>query len=123
MNNKQFKNQFLELVEMEIGELDVDAKLNLLKRYIFEIELSQEWDKCNSGTSWSDDQLRIVFSFPQSRENCLKLARAFNRGYGSIEQIYRWAVISDKEISEGHQADNKFIANIKKIAKESNWRV
>lgn len=53
--------------------------------------------------------------------NCLKYAKLFNRGYGRIEQIYRWASTSDKEV-ERKRPDDVFIAQIKRIAKQIVWR-
>ena len=49
------------------------------------------------------------------------LAKAFRRGYGSIEQIFRWAAEDEKIINE-KRPDDKFIKQIKKIAKEVGWR-
>jgi hypothetical protein len=37
-----------------------------------------------------------VLSYAQTKENCLKHARGFNRGYRVIEQIYRWAATSGR---------------------------
>lgn len=51
----------------------------------------------------------------------LKHARAFNRGYGAIEQIYRWAATSDAEVKRKRCSD-EFIAQIKRVAKQLGWR-
>lgn len=52
---------------------------------------------------------------------CVKHAKAFGRGYGALEQIYRWAATTDPEIKRLRPND-KFIAQIKRIAKELGWR-
>jgi hypothetical protein len=42
----------------------------------------------------------------------MKYARLFNRGYGSIEQIYRWSTTPYKELSDERKEDS-FIKQIK----------
>lgn len=44
-----------------------------------------------------------------------------NRGYGSIEQIYRWSTTSPIEMSDERKEDS-FICQIKKVAKELGLR-
>ena len=56
-----------------------------------------------------------------TKSNCLKYAKLFNRGYGSIEQIYRWATTPNKKMSEERKEDS-FINQIKKVAKEIGFR-
>ena len=53
--------------------------------------------------------------------NLQKYARLFKRGYGSIEQIYRWSTTSKIEMSDARQEDS-FILQIKKVAKELGLR-
>lgn len=79
------------------------------------------WDESNKGGSWTDDEIRVVLSESPTQENCVKFAKAFNRGYGSVEQIYRWAATSDKEVKR-KRPDDKFIAQIKRVAKQIGWR-
>ena len=43
------------------------------------------------------------------------LARAFRRGYGSIEQIFRWAATSDPEVA-AKRPDDAFVQQIKRVA-------
>lgn len=45
----------------------------------------------------------------------------FKRGYGSIEQIYRWSTTSPIEMSDERKKDS-FICQIKKVAKELGLR-
>ena len=52
-----------------------------------------------------------------TKDNCVKHAKAFGRGYGALEQIYRWAATNGPEIKRLRPND-KFIAQIKRIAKE-----
>ena len=41
-----------------------------------------------------------------TKSNCLKYDKLFNRGYGSIEQIYRCATTPNKKISEERKEDS-----------------
>lgn len=47
--------------------------------------------------------------------------RLFKRGYGSIEQIYRWSVTTTKEMTDERKRDS-FILQVKRIAKELGIR-
>ena len=66
--------------------------------------------------------MRVVLSFAPTKENCLLLARAFKRGYGSIEQIFRWATTDLKNINNSEGKTDAFILQVKKIYKEMGWR-
>ena len=48
-------------------------------------------------------------------------SRLFKRGYGSIEQIYRWSVTTTKEMTDERKSDS-FILQVKRIAKELGIR-
>jgi hypothetical protein len=39
---------------------------------------------------WQFWQVEVVLTMSPTKENSIFLAHAFKRGYGSIEQIYRW---------------------------------
>lgn len=123
MKKKQLKESFLDLINESIEDLSLEEKVKLIKGYLFEVEKKQEYKEVNKGNEWTDEELKVIFSLTPSKENCLKLAKAFGRGYGSIEQIYRWAATSDKDITNSPQSENKFISQIKRISKECGWRV
>lgn len=74
------------------------------------------------GEPWTDDELKVILSFAPTKENCLLLAKAFKRGYGSIEQIFRWATTDIKIIQQTIRKDDAFILQIKRIYKEMGWR-
>ena len=65
--------------------------------------------------------LRVVLSDAPTKENCLKHARGFGRGYGSIEQIYRWAASSEDAIA-AKRPDDSFVKQIKRVSKQLGWR-
>lgn len=94
----------------------------LLQDYVFEKQLQEKWDQSNKGKPWTDDELKVILSFAPTKENCLLLARAFKRGYGSIEQIFRWATTDSNTIENSIRKDDAFIAQIKRIYKELGWR-
>jgi hypothetical protein len=88
---------------------------------IREVEVEHGWKSDRKGQPWTDDELRVVLSDAPTKENCLKHARGFARGYGAIEQIYRWAATTDAEVKR-KRPDDEFIAQIKRIAKQLGWR-
>ena len=110
--------EVFELLDNAIG---IDDR-KYLKEYIFEKAQQDTWDQSNKGKPWTDDELKVVLSFAPTKENCLLLARAFKRGYGSVEQIFRWATTDIKTIKEGERKDDSFIMQIKRIYKELGWR-
>ena len=66
-------------------------------------------------------QLKIILSDAPSVQNCMKYAILFKRGYGSIEQIYRWSTTQNQDLSERRKEDS-FIQQIKRVAKELGLR-
>nr|WGD62716.1 hypothetical protein P5648_21435 [Bacillus subtilis]WGD75904.1 hypothetical protein P5631_22085 [Bacillus subtilis] len=123
MKKSEFKDKVFELLDYEVEGLDLNEKLNLVRAYLIEKEKDTEYDDSNKGKEWSDDELRIVLSFSPTKANCLFLAKAFKRGYGSIEQIFRWATTSDRVISDKGRTEDKFIQQVKRVSKEVGWRV
>lgn len=69
----------------------------------------------------SDCIVEYTSNREDKRFNCIKYARLFKRGYGSIEQIYRWSTTSPIEMSDERKKDS-FICQIKKVAKELGLR-
>ena len=112
------RSEFFE----SLDELTVENKIKLMHDYLFELELKQEYDQSNKGKPWSDDELKVILSFAPTKENCLLLARAFKRGYGSIEQIFRWATTDLKTINSTQRKDDSFVQQVKRIYKELGWR-
>ena len=84
--------------------------------------MQENWDQSNKGKPWTDDELKVILSFAPTKEHCLLLARAFKRGYGSIEQIFRWATTDSATINNSVRKDDAFITQIKRIYKELGWR-
>lgn len=112
------KNELFETLDC----LDIDNKEGLLKEYTFNKEKNQNFDQSNKGKPWTDDELKVILSFAPTKENCLLLAKAFKRGYGSIEQIFRWATTDMKTIKNSERKDDSFVLQVKRIYKELGWR-
>ena len=90
--------------------------------YLFEKAKIGEYEQSNKGNPWTDDELKVILSFAPTKNNCLLLAKAFKRGYGSIEQIFRWATTDSKRIEEAGRLEDAFVQQVKRIAKELGWR-
>lgn len=112
------KNELFETLDC----LDIDNKERLLKEYTFNKEKNQNFDQSNKGKPWTDDELKVILSFAPTKENCLLLAKAFKRGYGSIEQIFRWATTDMKTIKDSERQDDSFVLQVKRIYTELGWR-
>ena len=121
MKRKEFKEKIKELLDFEVDSISWSEKVSIVKQVIVEVEIERGFDTSNKGSSWTDDELRTVLRMAPTKENCLLLAKSFRRGYGSIEQIFRWASEDQKTIDQ-KRPDDTFIKQIKKIAKEVGWR-
>lgn len=65
--------------------------------------------------------MKIILADAPTKENCVKYARLFKRGYGSIEQIYRWSVTPKKDMTDERKEDS-FVQQVKRVAKELGIR-
>jgi hypothetical protein len=121
MTKNEFKEQLEALLTADIQGLSAHDKVILAKKVLFKFLKDAGHSEDNKGKPWSDDELRIVLAVAPTHENILKLARAFKRGYGSIEQIFRWAGQSENSIKSA-RSDDAFIQQIRRIRKEIGWR-
>ena len=123
MTKSEFKQAVYELFDAEVESMPYEEKVKYIEKLIFDYQRDRDEQriKPNSGKPWSDEQLRVVLDSAPTVENCVKYARIFGRGYGSIEQIYRWAATSQKDIKEKREED-AFIQQIKRICKELGRR-
>jgi hypothetical protein len=120
MSVQEIKARFQAFIN-EYQPIDPYELRRIFSEAIREWEIERGWEDTKKGEPWTDDQLRAILSDAPTKENCLKHARAYNRGYGAIEQIYRWAATSDREIRRKRPND-AFLAQIKRIAKQLAWR-
>jgi len=124
MNKTEYKQNFYELMDTPVDGFTMLDKIELIRKLLvdYQKDHQDELDTSNKGKPWSDEQLEIILSAAPTRENCAWFARLFKRGYGSIEQIYRWAATDAKSI-EGKGRDNDaFVQQVKKIAKKVGSR-
>lgn len=117
MKKSEFKSRFSELLNNNIDNLKYEDKIFFIKKLLTEYEI--EVDKktrvpYNKGNTWSDYELELILSLPSTKENCLKFAKIFGRGYGSIEQIYRWASTPKNKLSE-ERINDSFIQQIMRV--------
>ena len=120
MSVQEIKKKFCDIIASN-PDLNLYELRRIFTETLREWETEQGWDEGNKLSAWTDDELRVVISEAPTKENCVRFARAFKRGYGSIEQIYRWALAPDTTI-KAKREDDKFIKQIKSIAKQLGWR-
>ena len=123
MKRKEFKEKLYEALDNIVDDMSYDEKMILVHNLLveYEKETEQQRDITNKGEKWADEELKIILSAAPTKENCIKYAKLFKRGYGSIEPIYRWAMTPTKNMSEERKADG-FIQQIKRVAKEIGLR-
>ena len=123
MTKKEFKEEFFELLDRPISGMSFDEQINYVEKLLvdFQRENEEKRDTSNKGKEWTDEQLKIILSDAASASNCMKYAKIFHRGYGSIEQIYRWSTTPQKDVDR-KRGDDKFVLQVKRIAKELGLR-
>jgi hypothetical protein len=121
MSKTEFRNSVRQLLAQPVAGLSLDDKLAIVAQCEVEAQESSGFDETNKGKPWTDEELRVVLQHAPTKASCVLLARAYRRGYGSIEQIFRWAATSGPEI-EAKRPDDAFIQQIKRVAKQVGWR-
>lgn len=123
MKKKEFKDNLFEALSNEVDDMSYDEKIRFIEKLVVDYQKDNDnkREKRNHGLPWKDDELRIVLQSAPTVYNCMKFAKLFGRGYGSIEQIYRWAATDMESIKE-KRPDDGFVMQIKRIAKELGWR-
>jgi len=121
MNKMEFREAVRRLLSQQVSDLSLDDKIALLQQCVIEAQEGTDLDESNKGKSWTDEELRVILKHAPTKENCMLLARSFRRGYGSIEQIFRWAATSGPEV-EAKRPDHAFVQQIKRVAKQVGWR-
>src|SRR6266478_5591804 len=100
MNKREFKQAVTKLLSTAVDDLTLDERIAVLRRTVVEIERAAPVDDSNKGKPWSNAELRTILRSAPTMENCVGFAKAFRRGYGSIEQIYRWAAEDQRSIDD-----------------------
>ena len=123
MKKTEYKTYLFELFDAPVDGVSYEERMALIERYLVEYQIKhdKQRDQPNRGDPWTDEELRVVMMDAPTKSNCIKYAKIFGRGYGSIEQIYRWASTDDQTVKE-KRPDDIFVAHVKRIAKELGWR-
>lgn len=123
MKRKEFKENLFAALDNNVDDITYDEKMVLVHNLIVDYEKDNEVkrDVTNKRKKWTDEELKVILSAAPTKENCVKYARLFKRGYGSIEQIYRWSVTPKKDMSDERKEDS-FVQQVKRIAKELGIR-
>lgn len=123
MKRKEFKEKFFASLDNNVDDMNYDEKMVLVHNLLVDYEKENEdkRDTSNKGEKWTDEELKVILSDAPTKENCVKYAKLFRRGYGSIEQIYRWSTTAKSDMSDERKGDS-FIMQIKKVAKELGLR-
>jgi hypothetical protein len=120
MTRDAFRDRLTDLVNQDVEGVAWEEKLAMVRAVLVQLDQDHERVESNKGQPWTDDELRYILRTAPTRENCMQLARVFKRGYGSIEQIFRWAATDDKTIDE-KRPEHAFIQQIKRVRKEVGW--
>jgi hypothetical protein len=120
MKRAEFKTKVNEILQLEVEGLTWQGKVSLVRQCITDADQKMESDESNRYKPWTDDELRLILSTEPTYEKSLRLARAFKRGVGGIQQIYQWASTPQSVIKE-KRPDDAFIKQIKRVAKEIGW--
>lgn len=123
MKRKEFKENLFTALDNDVDGISYDEKMILVHNLLVDYEKENEGkrDVTKKGEKWTDEELKIILADAPTKENCVKYARLFKRGYGSIEQIYRWSVTPKKDMSDERKEDS-FVQQVKRVAKELGIR-
>lgn len=123
MKRKEFKENLFAALDNDVDGISYDEKMILVHNLLVDYEKENEVkrDVTKKGEKWTDEELKIILADAPTKENCVKYARLFKRGYGSVEQIYRWSVTAKKDMSDERKEDS-FVQQVKRVAKELGIR-
>ena len=123
MKKREFKDELFSVLGKAVDGMTFEEQITYVEKLLvdFQKENEDKRDISNKGREWTDEQLKIILSDAASASNCMKYAKIFHRGYGSIEQIYRWSTTPQKDVDR-KRGDDKFVLQVKRIAKELGLR-
>lgn len=112
MKKSEFKERLFTLLAVPVENMTYDEQMDYAEMLLIKFQMDKENEKKrnteNKGKKWTDEELKIILSDAATKRNCLKYAKLFHRGYGSIEQIYRWSTTTQQDI-DGKRPDDTFI--------------
>ena len=95
-----------------------EEKVQYIEKLVYDYQRDRDSlrQKPNNRKPGRDEELMLILNDAPTVANCVKYAKAFGRGYGSIEQIYRWAATPQKDIQSRRETD-AFIEQIKRVSR------
>lgn len=120
--NIDFRKKLVKLIEEGYSDLTFDEINSEIDEAFVHVAKEKGWATPNKGKPWTDEELTLVLRDAPTEKNALKYARLLGRGHGSVLQVYQWAATQDKVIRAKRPKD-KFLWQIKKVAKRLGWRV
>lgn len=123
MKKKEFRKKVSELIVLAYSSLTFEEIISEIDEAIVQVAKDKGWPTPNKGKPWSDGELALVLTDTPTKRNTVKYARLLGRGFGSVEMVYRWAYTTSKEIKAKGRDKDKFIKQIKIIARQVGWRV
>ena len=123
MTKREYKEKLFAVLCQPIEGINFDEQITYVEKLLidFQKENENKRDTSNKGKEWTDEQLKIILSDAASASNCMKYAKILHRGFGSIEQIYRWSTTPQKDVDK-KRGDDKFVLQVKRLAKELGLR-
>lgn len=68
MNKKEFNDQLKDLIQCSVAsgnrEMDLNEKIIEAKNQLLKLEMDMGYSQENKGNSWTDEELKLVLSFP-----------------------------------------------------------
>lgn len=121
MNKTEYRDAMRRFLDDQGEGISLEDRIAIVRQCLVELQEKAGFDESNKGKPWTDEELRVVLQHAPTKENCMLLARAFRRGYGSIEQIFRWAASTRDEVAAKRPEDT-FVKQIKRVARQVGWR-
>ncbi len=118
MKKSEFKNEIYSLFSETVDGMTYEEKISYIEKLVYDYQKDNDNMRStpNKGNPWTDEELMVILNDAPTVQNCVKYAKIFGRGYGSIEQIYRWASTPLKDIT-GRRKNDEFVKHVKQIAK------
>jgi hypothetical protein len=118
MKQLEFRKGLMEIIEAAYSSLTFDEIASEIDEALVEVAKDKGWPTPDKGKEWSDAEFALVLGDAPTKRNTVKYARLLGRGFGAVEMVYRWVYTSDKEIKAKGRDKDKFIKQIKKIARQ-----
>ena len=123
MKPKEFRDILKGLIEQGYLCLTPDEIASEIDEAFVQVTRDKGWPSPKKGMEWSDTELALILHDAPIKKNIAKYARLLGRSYESVDQVYRWASTSNKDIKNKGRSKDRFVQQIKRIAQQTGWRV